>query len=352
MGVVCNEKRKSVKNNMEAAKPIANRNLQGNNLEIKNSKKLKRIPPSEEGNSEQKDSNNLYKDKSINNSSSIEAKKSNKNNIIKMKIHIGKDDVNKYAKIVYNTGKNVLNIEDCNINILNELNESNTELYINNKKYKYKSYFLPEKEGIYDIELKIKILMKSCCCLFHNCHNLISLDLSSFNTHNVTNMACMFENCKKLQNLDLSSFKTQNVTIMYRMFSGCYNLQSINLSSFNTQNVTNMNGMFLECYNLKSLDLSKFNTQNVTNMACMFENCQNLQNLDLSSFNTQNATNMHGMFDECYNLQRLDLSSFNTQNVTNIKNMFGNCYKLASVVINREASNIEKMINKCKIIYV
>ena len=37
---------------------------------------------------------------------------------------------------------------------LKELNELNTELYINNKKYKYKKYFIPEKEGIYSILLK------------------------------------------------------------------------------------------------------------------------------------------------------------------------------------------------------
>ena len=35
------------------------------------------------------------------------------------------------------------------------------------------------------------------------------------------------------------------------MFCGCSSLNSINLSSFNTSNVTNMSGMFFNCSSLK-----------------------------------------------------------------------------------------------------
>ena len=49
------------------------------------------------------------------------------------------------------------------------------------------------------------------------------------------------------------------------MFSACKSLTSINLSNFNTQNVTNMSYMFSECKSLTSINLSNFNTQNVTN---------------------------------------------------------------------------------------
>ena len=41
------------------------------------------------------------------------------------------------------------------------------------------------------------------------------------------------------------------------MFLGCSNLTNINLSSFNTQNVTNMSGMFYGCYNLKEIKINK-----------------------------------------------------------------------------------------------
>ena len=61
----------------------------------------------------------------------------------------------KATKILYNIKEE---IEGCD---LKELNETNSELYINNKKQRYKTYIIPEKEGIYDIKIKINILMKS-----------------------------------------------------------------------------------------------------------------------------------------------------------------------------------------------
>ena len=188
----------------------------------------------------------------------------NINNIIKIKLKIEKDDVNKLTKILYNINSQR---DDCD---LKELNESNTELFINEKKYDYKSFFIPEKEGIYEIQLNIKILMKNCCCLFFGLKNLQSLDLSSFNTQNVTNMSYMFYKCNNLQSLDLSSFNTQKVTNMSYMFYECKYLQNLDLSSFNTQNVTSMSDMFYKCNNLQNLDLSSFNTQNVTSMIDMF----------------------------------------------------------------------------------
>ena len=50
----------------------------------------------------------------------------------------------------------------------------------------------------------------------------------------------MFYECKSLTNINLSNFNTQNVTNMNNMFEGCGSFTSINLSNFNTHNVTDM----------------------------------------------------------------------------------------------------------------
>ena len=224
--------------NMEAAKPVSTKETQNKTTQYISTK---------EKFVENKTTQPVYdlpiKENAFKSFNSKELKKinNNKNNTIKMKIKIQQCDVNKATKILYNlSGKR----SDCD---MKELNESNTELFINGKKYKYKSFFIPEKEGLYEIQLNIKILMKNCCCLFYNCSNLQNVDLSSFNAQNVTNMSYMFYNCSNLQNVDLSSF--------------------------NAQNVTNIHGMFYKCSNLKSLDLSSFNAQNVTDMSCMFSYC-------------------------------------------------------------------------------
>ena len=110
---------------------------------------------------------------------------------------------------------------------------------INNKKYKYEKYFIPEKEGEYNILLKFNILLKDCSFMFYECSKITYIDLSSFNTQNASNMSYMFDGCSNLTNIDLSSFNTQNVTNMASMFLECSNITNIDLSSFNTQNVTN-----------------------------------------------------------------------------------------------------------------
>ena len=50
-------------------------------------------------------------------------------------------------------------------------------------------------------------------------------------------------------------------------------LQELNLSNFNTNNVTNMSDMFSGCSSLKELNLSNFNTKNVIDMSRMFSEC-------------------------------------------------------------------------------
>ena len=57
------------------------------------------------------------------------------------------------------------------------------------------------------------------------------------------------------------------------MFIGCSSLTTINISNFNTNNVTDMSHMFNGCSSLKELNLSNFNTNNVTNMGYMFSGC-------------------------------------------------------------------------------
>ena len=106
-----------------------------------------------------------------------------KNNIIKMKLKIEKNDINKEIYFLNNTINN--NVFNQNVNYLKELNDSNTELYINNKKYKYQKYFIPEKEGFYNILLKLNTTMTDCRFMFCSCNNIIDIDLSSFISINV-----------------------------------------------------------------------------------------------------------------------------------------------------------------------
>ena len=168
-----------------------------------------------------------------------------------------------------------------------------------------------------------------------------SLDLSSFDTRNITNMQQMFDYCYALTSLDLTNFNTSNVTDMSNMFSSCYGLTTLDLSNFNTSKVTTMKQMFEYCSALTSINLSSFDTSNVTDMSDMFYYCRGLTSIDLSSFNTSKVTDMSQMFENCNKLTSLDLSHFNTSKVTDMQSMFRDCTKLTSLnVINFDVSNV------------
>ena len=97
--------------------------------------------------------------------------------------------------------------------------------------------------------------------MFDSCESLTKLDLSNFDTSNVTNMLWMFYRTLNLTDLNISSFDTSNVTNMSNMFCGCA-VKSLVLRHFNTSKVTDMNGMLSCCYNLEKIDISSFDTRN------------------------------------------------------------------------------------------
>ena len=185
------------------------------------------------------------------------------------------------------------------------------------------------------------------------CKRLMYLDVSSFDTSNVTNMMFMFGGCLSLMNLDLSKFNTNNVTNMMGMFNKCISLTKLDLSSFNTEKVTNMMSMFTQCRQIEELDLSNFDTSKVINMIGLFGHMTNLKNVNLSSFNTQNVMNMLGMFNSCENLNHLDISNFDTNKVTSLAYMFTDCKNLEDLdlsnfsILNIKLENCKNMFAGC-----
>jgi len=118
-----------------------------------------------------------------------------------------------------------------------------------------------------------------------------------------------------------------NIENMGNMFHQCNQLVNLNLEKLITTNVTNMSYMFYYCSKLTSLDLSKFNTAKVIDMKGMFNNCRSLTNLNLSNFNTNNVTDMSYMFADCSGLGNLQLFDFDVRENINMCNAFLGCFK-------------------------
>ena len=139
---------------------------------------------------------------------------------------------------------------------------------------------------------------------------------------------------------------------MIEYFADFDKMTSIDLSAFDTSEVTDMEEMFASCRSLTSLDVSKFDTSQVTYMILMFNNCSSLTSLDVSNFDTSKVTDMNCMFASCSSLTSLDLRSFDTSKVTNIGYMFDSCSKLTKITVSNKwlissSTDITNMFNSC-----
>ena len=109
--------------------------------------------------------------------------------------------------------------------------------------------------------------------MFQGCHEIEYLDLSNFNTKEVEEMDQMFCSCFQLKEIKvLNAFNTSKVENMDVMFQGCKKIKYLNLTNFDTYNVTSMQYMFACCYSLKEIKgINHFNTSKVKNMKAMFQ---------------------------------------------------------------------------------
>ena len=209
------------------------------------------------------------------------------------------------------------------------------KVYLNadSSKMFYSDYYGQKIKNILELDLSHfdTSQVTNMSSMFYGMSNLTTLNLSYFDTSQVTNMEAMFRGMSNLTTLNLSSFDTSQVTNMSSMFYGMFNLTPLDFSHFDTSQVTNMSSMFTYMYKFTTLDLSSFNTSKVTDMNHMFENMSNLTTLDLSNFDTSQVTDMRSMFVYMDNLTTINLSHFDTSNVTDMGNMFYGAYNLTNL---------------------
>lgn len=131
-----------------------------------------------------------------------------------------------------------------------------------------------------------------------------NLDLQNFNTSNVTSLYGMFNGTSNLRTLNVGNFDTGKVNSMDYLFYGS-GIVELDLSGWNTSNVTSMIQMFYNCRNLDSVNVTSFDTTKVTSMYEMFSGAA-LTKLDLSSFKIEKIETTK-MFSNARNLKQLKL---------------------------------------------
>lgn len=167
--------------------------------------------------------------------------------------------------------------------------------------------------------------------LFAHCPSLKSLDIRDWDTSCLCDLYSAFLRCGSLLELDLSGWDTKNVCNMASIFSCCFNLKSLNISGWNFKNVWDLSEMFNSCRALTGLDLSDWDVGSVAEMGSMFCDCSALSSLNVSHWDVSNVTNMDFMFYKCTSLTSLDLSSWNINNKVNLYSMFKDCTSLRTL---------------------
>ena len=197
------------------------------------------------------------------------------------------------------------------------------------------------KENIdysYDLESITNIVtikwdspLTTCKNMFFNMDNIISIDLSKFDSSKVNEMSSMFYGCTKLESINLKNMNTSSLKDMIYMFYDCQSLKYLDLSYFDTSHVLNMEFLFASCKSLETLNLSKFNTKSVQRMHSMFKNDESLIYLDLSNFDINNVETMDSMFNGCSSLVYINFNSFVESFILKISNIFS--YDIKYIVL-------------------
>ncbi len=179
--------------------------------------------------------------------------------------------------------------------------------------------------------------------MFLACSSLTTLDLSMINTSAASNMSGMFNGCTSLTGITFGDgFTCSAAKNMSQMFNNCSSLKKLDLSRFDSENVTNLSFLLNGCSSLTEVKFGKsFTCEAVTNMQSMFKSCSSLQSLDLYEFNPVSLQNTQEMFRDCSSLKEIivmdpdinggrgfyknTLSGYNRTNMNNSGNMFTGC---------------------------
>lgn len=140
--------------------------------------------------------------------------------------------------------------------------------------------------------------------VFKNCTELTELDIRGWDTSDCrffydqypdSQSRGLFSGCSKLRVIyGLPGLDTRKFESIAHMFRGCSALTSLDVSKWDTSNVTNMGGMFENIDSMQSLNISNFDTRKASvGGGYSFMSSSSLRSLDMSgdNFTLENTTN-------------------------------------------------------------
>lgn len=200
--------------------------------------------------------------------------------------------------------------QDIIISLLKEINENidNVNMGVNKLKvssFKVTNYCINE-DGRWEGETLIGVLidtniLNDLSKTFKNCSLLKNIDVSTWNTENITNTDSLFYGCTLLnsgEKLDLKNlFAKHKCTQFVSMFEFC-NFTTIDISNWDMSNISNLAGLFATCKNLKEMDFSIFTFPDIVNSYAIFRDCVGLEKVNLIGTPLNNNTGKNSQMFE------------------------------------------------------
>jgi surface protein len=231
--------------------------------------------------------------------------------------------------------------------------------------------------------------------MFFNCKLLESINISNWDTSNVTDISFIFFNCISLKSSpNISKWNIKNITNGTNIFTTYENLKNITDFEYDENNINQMfnfditikykidkNEDFIQlfgvdfvmrnkdfCYilldgkkielcselNIKEyqkeksdiLEIKLIETIPITDLSFMFVQCYSLKSVNFSKMNTKRITDIGCMFYDCQLLESVSgIEKWNTKNILDMNNMFNNCFSLKSLpdISKWNTKNLKKM---------
>ena len=150
-------------------------------------------------------------------------------------------------------------------------------------------------------------------------NNKSFIDLNDLDISELDDLSYIFHG-SDIEVVDISGWDTSNVTTMENMFSFCDKLKNIiGIENLDVSKLEDANSMFYCCKNLVELDLTNWNPVSLQHTYEMFSGCSNLKIIEnIENWQLPNIKSVRQMFYKCAKLD-VDLSNWD---LTNIKDDF------------------------------
>ncbi len=187
--------------------------------------------------------------------------------------------------------------------------------------------------------IRISNLCTSIADMFNgagsNSSQTVDIDLSGWDTSNVTNFSNFMSNFKGVKNLNVSGWDISKLNMNY-LYSTPFTVSggSLNVSNWVLGNLQGLNYMFYT-FNGNIIGLETWQPTNVYSFGSLFMNVRNLTVIDLSTWEStsQTARNLGQMFYNAMNTEKIAIGKICGASVSNSQNIFAGTSSLTELVI-------------------